>query len=172
MAEIIRQRMAAEIEGDFVVFMIGMRINRWWKPWSWVPVFLAMPKMLKELAQHPELGCLGSELSLGLAIQYWRSFDHLAAYARSQDSTHYPAWVAFNRRVAASGDVGIWHETYLVTAGRYEAFYSAVPPRGLGKAGRLVPATGSRATAAGRLGSPPAAHRNHENETPDAPSRR
>ncbi len=164
--------MAGEIDGDFVVFMIGMRISRWWKHWSWLPILLAMPRMLKELAQHPELGCLGSEPGLGVVLQYWRSFEALEGYARSRDAQHLPAWLAFNRRVAASGDVGIWHETYLVTAGRYEAFYSAVPPRGLGKAGRLVPATGSRATAAGRLGSPPAAHRNHENETPDAPSRR
>ena len=38
------------------------------------------------------------------------------------------------------GDVGIWHETYRVDAGAYEAIYSGMPPHGLGKAGRLVPA--------------------------------
>ena len=43
--------MAAEIEGDFVVFIIGMRVNRPWKLHKWVPVFLAMPRMLKELKQ-------------------------------------------------------------------------------------------------------------------------
>ena len=31
MASIINKRMAAEIEGDFVVFLIGMRINKPWK---------------------------------------------------------------------------------------------------------------------------------------------
>ena len=31
MAQLIRKRMTAQIEGDFVVFLIGMRINRFWK---------------------------------------------------------------------------------------------------------------------------------------------
>ena len=48
MAQVIARRMAAQIEGDFVVFLIGMRINKPWKLHKWLPVFLAMPKMLKE----------------------------------------------------------------------------------------------------------------------------
>lgn len=146
------QRMAAEIEGDFVVFLIGMRINKPWKVWAWLPVFLAMPRMLRELVQRPDLGCLGTEAGFGTVIQYWRSFEHLDAYARSSDAAHLPAWVAFNRRTAGSSDVGVWHETYLVRAGEYEAVYHAMPPKGLGKAGRLVTAVGRRATAARRLG--------------------
>lgn len=110
--------------------------------------------MLKELAQHPELGCLGFEAGInGTVIQYWRSFEHLEAYARSHDQEHFPAWVAFNKRVAATGDVGIWHETYVVRAGQYEAFYGNMPARGLAKAGRFVPAAGRMATAAARLGA-------------------
>ena len=35
-----------------VVFLIGMRINKWWKIHQWLPVFLAMPKMIKELYTH------------------------------------------------------------------------------------------------------------------------
>ena len=31
MTELIPQRMAAKIEGPFVVFLIGMRINKFWK---------------------------------------------------------------------------------------------------------------------------------------------
>src|SRR5208337_3720591 len=60
--------------------------------------------------------------SLGLTtlVQYWRSFDHLEAYARAPDKHHWPAWVEFNRRMKNSrGDVGIWHETYRVRAGEY-----------------------------------------------------
>ena len=44
MAAIIDRRVCAEIEGPFVVFLIGIRINRWWKPWAWVPVFRARAK--------------------------------------------------------------------------------------------------------------------------------
>jgi Domain of unknown function (DUF4188) len=33
-----------------------------------------------------------------------------------------PASIAFNKRMARSrGDVGIWHETYKIAAGQYEA---------------------------------------------------
>ena len=87
-----------------------------------------------------------------LSKRYWRSFEHLEAYARSQDHTHLPAWVEFHKRVgASSGDVGIWHETYLVREGEYEAIYAGMPPFGLGKAGTLIPATGQRKTARLRL---------------------
>lgn len=53
-------RYAGRIEGDFVVFLIGMRINRPWKLREWVPVFTAMPKMVRELERDPESGFLGS----------------------------------------------------------------------------------------------------------------
>jgi fumigallin biosynthesis monooxygenase-like protein len=152
MPKIIPKRMAAEIEGDFVVFIIGMRINKFWKLHKWVPVFLAMPPMLKELKGQPESGFLGS-ISAGLLIvQYWRSFEHLEAYARSHDHRHWPAWVAFNKRTANSrGDVGIWHETYLVHAGEYEAIYSGMPAHGLAQVSKLVPAAGRNESARGRL---------------------
>jgi hypothetical protein len=47
------------MEGEFVVFLIGMRIDKLWKPHKWLPAFLAMPKLLKELEAHPESGFLG-----------------------------------------------------------------------------------------------------------------
>ncbi len=37
-------RVTATLEGDFVVFMIGMRFNKLWAIHKWLPVFLAMPK--------------------------------------------------------------------------------------------------------------------------------
>ena len=107
MGRVIPERMCAQIDGDFVVFIIGLRINKPWKIHKWLPVFLAMPRMLKELEKKPEAGLLGVQ-SAGLTlIQYWRSFDALEQYARSTDSQHWPAWVAFNKRMGRSrGDVG------------------------------------------------------------------
>jgi Domain of unknown function (DUF4188) len=118
-------------------------------------VFVAMPRMLRELEANPEAGLLGASLYLGsplrpLVVQYWRSFDHLERFARSRDASHWPAWVAFNKRVGSSGDVGIWHETYLVPAGRYDCVDNNMPPTGLGDATTLRP--GRKATAAGRAG--------------------
>ena len=152
---IITERMTAEIEGDFVLFIIGMRINKLWRPDKWLPVALAMPRMLKELAARgPDSGFLGYKSAGLTVIQYWRSFEALEAYARDPERAHWPAWTAFNRRMRSSrGDVGIWHETYLIGEGRYEAIYSGMPPTGLAKAARLLPATAGTDRARDRVGA-------------------
>ncbi len=114
--------------------------------------------MLKELAQHPELGLLHADLALSgrtlMTIQYWRSFEQLHAYAHMKDKEHLPAWAAFNRSVGGNGAVGIFHETYLVKAGEYETVYANMPPFGLGLAGTIGPAVGRSATAMARLNRP------------------
>lgn len=155
MAKIMAGRAVAHIEGDFVVFLIGMRINKPWKIHKWWPALGAMPKMLKELDKAPpEAGFLG-HTSLGVMsiVQYWRSFEHLERYARNPDALHWPAWVAFNRRMKASrGDVGIWHETYRVRAGDYEAIYSGMPLYGLAAAGQRAAVGPGAESARDRLG--------------------
>ncbi|WP_374654700.1 DUF4188 domain-containing protein [Phenylobacterium sp.] len=155
MSRIIANRMCAELEGEFVVFLIGMRINKLWKVWKWWPVAQAMPRMLIELAKRPELGLLHARSHFGLpvvmVVQYWRSFEALEAYARSGSNAHLPAWQAFNRAVASNGDVGIWHETYVVKAGAYENVYNNMPAFGLGAAGVLKEAQGARQAARQRM---------------------
>lgn len=157
MTDIIAKRMCAELEGDFVVFLIGMRINKVWKPWRWGPVAAAMPRMLIELGKKPELGLLHARTHFGfpniLVVQYWRSFEALESYAKGRESAHLPAWQAFNRAIGSNGDVGIWHETYLVKAGAYENVYNNMPPFGLGAAGVLKEATGPRQSARARISS-------------------
>jgi hypothetical protein len=148
----VDQRLTAILEGDFVVLLIGMRINRPWKVRHWLPVLLAMRRMLRELAARPESGFLGHTFGWPVIVQYWRSFEHLEAYARGRDGRHWPAWVAFNRRTGRQrGAVGIWHETYRVRAGEYEAIYSGMPAHGLGRVGRLAPVSGPAESARGRL---------------------
>lgn len=155
MPELVTERVCAEVEGEVVVFLIGMRINKLWKVWKWVPVVVAMPRMLKELAAHPELGMLSARPLFGLrnlsVLQYWKSAEHLQAYARASNQTHLPAWQAFNRTIGTDGDVGIWHETYVVPQGHAESVYVNMPRYGLGLAGTLFPAKGQRATASKRL---------------------
>ncbi len=154
MPKINADRVTARIEGDFVVFLIGMRINKLWRPDRWAPAARAMGAMLRELhAAGPESGFLGHQ-SFGAfnMAQYWRSFDQLEAYARAKDRAHWPAWIDFNRRMRSSrGDVGIWHETYLVPAGRYEAIYSGMPDFGLAKAAGRVAVTEANAAARDRI---------------------
>jgi hypothetical protein len=152
-----RGRHAARIEGDFVVFLIGVRLNRLRDVRAWLPVVRAMPRMLAELDRRPDLGLLHSWSARrgfreALLIQYWRSFEHLHGYARARESEHLPAWAEYNRAIRDNDAVGIWHETYLVRAGEYEAIYGNMPPYGLGNAGERVEARGRQTSALGRLG--------------------
>lgn len=154
MPAIIDRRVCAEIEGPFVLFLIGIRINRLWKIGSWWPTFMAMGPMIAELSKRPELGLLHSRTHPGfpatMLVQYWRSLDHLQAFATAREELHLPAWQRFNKAVGSNGDVGIWHETYLIQPGHYESVYNNMPAYGLGRAGAILEATGARARADGR----------------------
>jgi len=148
-------RHTAHIDGDFVVFLIGVRLIQPWRFWTIVPVSRAMGAMVNELTAHPELGCLGVEQWVGrttIHVQYWRSRDHLMAYARATDRVHLPAWRRFNQVTARSNAIGIWHETYCVRAGEFECVYGNMPPFGLARATERVPVAGRAETARGRLG--------------------
>jgi len=154
MGEIIDRRVCAEIDGPFVLFLIGIRINRLWKLSSWLPTFQAMGPMIAELSRRPELGMLHNRTHFGfpatMLVQYWHSHDHLQAFATGREQLHLPAWQRFNQAVGSNGDVGIWHETYLIEPGQYESVYNNMPAFGLGAAGNLHNATGPRARADGR----------------------
>jgi hypothetical protein len=151
MSNVISERMTAVREDGIVVFLIGMRINRWWKIHRWLPVVLAMPRMLRELAARPDAGLLGAISAGFLMVQYWESSEKLLRYASDRTGAHFPAWGEFYRRVGKSGDVGIWHETYVVPRGSYESIYVNMPRFGLGKFAPLSTAGGRRARAAERL---------------------
>ena len=158
---ICRERLSVELEGDFVVFIIGMRINSLMKVHKWLPVAAAMPRMIMELRRQPELGFLHAEMWFSrtiILVQYWRSMDQLLAYAKDKAAQHLPAWRAFNKSVGTDGSVGIWHETYMASPGTYENIYVNMPPFGLGKVGTAKAATGGRQSASGRL-------RRHEDES-------
>lgn len=133
-----------------------MRVHRWWKVGKWLPLFFAMNNMLKELQNTPrdETGFLGHWVpGSGAVVQYWRSFEHLERYASSDKYAHRPAWTAFYARMkGAAGDVGLWHETYLVRAGDYETLYVDMPPHGLASASSDRPVTGRNDRASQRLG--------------------
>jgi Domain of unknown function (DUF4188) len=144
MADIQQGRWTANIEGDFVVFLIGARLQarhplRSLRDLSGVK--RGMQGMLKYLTEHPEKGLLGYETP-GIStwvVQYWRSFEHLEAFASDESDPHLAAWRRYWKRVGRSDRTGIWHETFLVRSGEYEAIYGNMPPYGLGRASGLVP---------------------------------
>lgn len=157
-SHILSERLTVDLTrgpDEIVVFLIGMRINTWWKPWQWLPVVRAMGRMLSELSHDPRSGLLAVKGSgPGVIVQYWDSFESLSHYASDQQGAHYPAWADFNRRLRLAGDVGIWHETFIVPSSHIECVYHHMPPTGLGSFLPRVPATGPRRTAAHRLAHP------------------
>lgn len=150
-------RYTAELPEGAVLFLIGMRINKPLRVRTWWPVFTAMPPMIWHLRRNPAAGCLQSAfvwMHGGPAfVQYWRSFEALDAFARDPGLSHLPAWKAFNAAVRDSGDVGIWHETYRVGAGSFEAVYGNMPAVGLAALGGHVPVGSTAQTAPQRMGT-------------------
>jgi hypothetical protein len=160
MTRVIRGRRTADLSdrGGVVVFLIGMRINRLWQVWRWLPVFIAMPRMIVELTKDPARGLLARPRTYlsgrtVLLVQYWNSFDDLERYARDPEAGHLPAWRGFNRRIRDNGSVGIFHETYRVAAKDVETAYANMPVFGLAAASALVPIGPERQTAATRIGA-------------------
>ena len=141
MATINQGRWTANIEGDFVVFLIGFRLNR---PLKALQSFRdlggrrGMRHMLDYLCAHPEKGLLGYQGAGSTIVQYWRSFEHLEAFAKDRDDPHLEAWRNYWKRLGKDDRTGIWHETFLVRGGEYEAVYGNMPTRGLAKASELV----------------------------------
>jgi len=154
MSKALQGRHQARIDGDFVVFLIGARFEflHLFRSFRDLGGRRGMKHMLDYLTEHPEKGLLGYEMGFPIIVQYWRSFDHLEAFARDDNDPHTAAWRNYWRRVGKDARSGIWHETYLVRAGEYEAVYGNMRPFGLGKVGTLLP-YGTESRARTRLGA-------------------
>jgi hypothetical protein len=140
-------RTTADAKGDVVVLLIGMRINRFRSVHLWLPVMLAMFRMLRELEKDPARGLRGRVMLTAsprtyYVVQYWESKEKLYAYATAPDAFHHEAWAQLNRKERTGklrGQVGIWHEAYVVPEGSYEAIYGDMPAFGLAAAHGQVP---------------------------------
>jgi hypothetical protein len=155
MSKLFEGRYTAQTDKLVVMFVIGMRVNRFRDLGRWTFTAAAMPRMLKELASKPESGFISSTTYIRwreiMGIQYWESFDKLLAYAHDRKGEHFPAWAEFIRRVGYDGKVGIWHETYLIEPGKFECVYGNMPLYGLAAATNLVKAEGRLAAAKDRF---------------------
>ena len=157
MATINKGRYSADVGADGkVLFLIGMRFNQLWKPWKWLPVVTAMPRMLVELQKNPSLGLVGKPRTFlsGRTIlvwQYWESFEKLEAYSKSGSAAHLPAWRAFNRNVRDNGSVGIYHETIVLSDATVETVYGNTPTMGLAAVTGAVPARQRGQSAKARM---------------------
>jgi hypothetical protein len=83
MGEVAGRRITAEIDGDFVVFLIGARFNdklRFARSFLDLGGRRGMKHMLDYLVDHPEKGLLAYEMGIPTIVQYWRSFERPHRY--------------------------------------------------------------------------------------------
>src|SRR4051794_23494868 len=149
---VLEGRWTADVEGNFVVFVIGARVGNPVRSWRAVPLLMQMQRMLADLERDPEKGLLAYRGKGLTIVQYWRSFEHLERFARDPDDRHAKAWREWFRRAQhKNAAAGIWHETFKVRAGEYEAIYQNMPVAGLLKAG--TPRQMGGGSARERIGS-------------------
>jgi hypothetical protein len=126
--------------------------------WSAVPHVRGLARALDRAADEAiraDAGLLRSErFALGLrhlgALQYWRSFEALDAW--SHRPPHSDWWRRAVDRMRRRGDLGVYHEAYLVPRQGIESIYLDCPPIGLASFGDLGESVGPLTTAKQRLG--------------------
>jgi hypothetical protein len=148
-------RFCARIDGPFVVFAIGMRINRFLAIHRWPKPAWNTYRMVGHLAHDPPNGYLGGELffywrGVGM-LQYWKDFDALETFAREQERPHLEAWRHLVRQTADNSAFGYWHETYKVAHDEYECIYGSMPRFGLARASKHIAIATRSETARSRL---------------------
>jgi hypothetical protein len=144
MASIHHERMAAEMDDGFVIYINGMRLNTPRALPQWLVANWRVARMFRELEADPDSGFLGyTPIFLGFrkgaAMQYWRSLEDLQRFATDPDGSHVRAWRWYNEEADPDGGLGFWAELYVVEGDSFETFFRNVPPVGIGKSAEMVP---------------------------------
>src|SRR5690348_1822698 len=95
MTEIAGRRMKAEIDGDFVVFLIGARFNNKLQMARSVIDLggrRGMKHMLDYLVARPEKALLAYEMGIPTIVRYWRSFERLAGLENGRSGCDRGVW--------------------------------------------------------------------------------
>jgi hypothetical protein len=133
---------------DLVIIYLGMRVNTL----AGIKTLAGFgPKISNAVAAQPDGLLLHESLYYSLRHvgmrQYWRDFDSLEAWARSEP--HKLWWEKFARD---SGGSGFWHETYFRRGGIEAVYLDMFNPIGLGAFAPRVPARGAMFSARKRAG--------------------
>jgi hypothetical protein len=153
-----RQTVDLSAYPDLVVVYLGMRVNTL----TGLKTLIGFgPKIAGSVAQQPDGLLLHENLIYSLfpahvgMRQYWRDFDALERWARSEP--HRTWWKEF---LKDSGGTGFWHETYAIRGG-FEAIYDNIPdPVGFLRFAKVYPARGGMFAARDRI------HRTGEGTSP------
>jgi len=137
---------------DLVVIYLGMRVNAFT---GFKTLFSFGPRIANSVASHPDGLLLHESLLYSLTPphvgmrQYWRDFESLESWARSEP--HRAWWQAFLRN---SGGTGFWHETYFMRGGMEAVYDDIVKDTGFLRFAPAQPARGAMFSARGRAQRP------------------
>jgi hypothetical protein len=146
----IADRKTADLSAypDLVVIYLGMRVNRLT---GWKTLLGFGPKISKAAATKPDGLLLHEPIIYSLRHigmrQYWRDFDSLERWARTQP--HQAWWQAF---ILNTGGTGFWHETYFLKGGMESVYDDMETPVGFLRFATRKPARGAMFTARKRMG--------------------
>jgi hypothetical protein len=128
---------------QLVVIYLGMRVNT---ITGVKTLFGFGPKISNAVASKPDGLLLHENLLYSLRHlgmrQYWRDFESLERWARSEP--HRLWWQGFLRD---SGGAGFWHETYFRGGGVEAVYVDMQTPIGLTRFAPVVPARGAMFSA-------------------------
>jgi hypothetical protein len=137
---------------DLVVIYLGMRVNTFT---GLKTLFGFGPKIARSVAAQPDGLLLHEDLMFSLfpphlgMRQYWRDFDSLERWARSDP--HRTWWQQF---VRGSGGTGFWHEAYFRRGGMEAVYDDVVKAIGFLRFAPVKPARGAMFSARGRASRP------------------
>ncbi|MBX3235827.1 MAG: DUF4188 domain-containing protein [Nitrospiraceae bacterium] len=135
---------------DLVVIYLGMRVNRWT---GLKTLFGFGPKIAESVEARPDGLLLHENLVWSLLPphvgmrQYWRDFDSLERWARSDP--HRQWWQRFLRN---TGGTGFWHETYFMRGGMEAVYNDILQEIGFLRFAPVQAAKGAMFTARSRAG--------------------
>ena len=135
---------------DLVVIYLGMRVNTW----TGVKTLLGFgPKIARSVEAKPDGLLLHENLLYSLRHlgmrQYWRDFDALEKWTRSEP--HRTWWQSYLRD---SGGTGFWHETYFLRGGMEAVYVDMAVATGLAAFAPVGAAKGAMFSARKRAGLP------------------
>ena len=137
------ERLAPDLSDypDMVVIYLGMQVRAWY---GLKTVIGFGPKISGAVGEEPDGLLLHETIVWSLfpphvgMRQYWRDFDALERWARSDP--HRTWWRDF---VRDSGGTGFWHETYCARGGMEAVFDDVARPLGMATFAPMRPAVGS-----------------------------
>lgn len=145
-SDIVPGRWVADPPPGTTLVLFGLRVNRWARVWSWLPLARALRRMVAEAEARPDASGLlwattWRDGRVFTVLSYWRDMDAALGWAQDARYRHVAEWRRYNRgRVGDSGDVGIWHEVIAIDPARQHTIYRDVDRRGLAAATRYEPA--------------------------------